>query len=127
MTSGPLTLGVGVRSGVSATAVDEAIDTALALVGFSSTEVVALATLDSRAPVLQPVAARRGWPLLLFPPELLADVVVPHPSARVATLAGVPSVAEAAALAAAGPDAVLVLPKRVLGHVTVAIARRPPA
>ncbi|MEV6597462.1 cobalamin biosynthesis protein [Actinoplanes sp. NPDC051346] len=122
-----MTLGVGVRSGVSATAVDEAIDTALALVGFSSTEVVALATLDSRAPVLQPVAARRGWPLLLFPPELLADVVVPHPSARVATLAGVPSVAEAAALAAAGPDAVLVLPKRVLGHVTVAIARRPPA
>ncbi|WP_143162877.1 cobalamin biosynthesis protein, partial [Couchioplanes caeruleus] len=72
---------------------------------------------------VEPVATRRGWPLVLFAPELLAGVEVPHPSVRVAAAAGVPSVAEAAALRAAGRGAVLLLPKRVLGHVTVAIAQ----
>ena len=43
-------------------------------------------------------------------------------SSRVLALAGVPSVAEAAALAACGPKAKLVLPRMVLGPVTCALA-----
>jgi cobalamin biosynthesis protein CbiG len=49
---------------------------------------------------------------------------VPHPAARVAAATGTASVAEAAALLAAGPGAVLVLPKTVFPRTTVAIARR---
>jgi cobalt-precorrin 5A hydrolase len=43
-------------------------------------------------------------------------------SARVLALAGVPSVAEAAALAACGPKAKLILPRIVVGPVTCALA-----
>ncbi len=43
-------------------------------------------------------------------------------SARVLALAGVPSVAEAAALAACGPKARLILPRIVVGPVTCALA-----
>jgi cobalt-precorrin 5A hydrolase/precorrin-3B C17-methyltransferase len=49
---------------------------------------------------------------------------VPTPSAVVADAVGTPSVAEAAALLAAGPDAELVVPKQANGVATVAIARR---
>jgi cobalt-precorrin 5A hydrolase len=40
----------------------------------------------------------------------------------VLALAGVPSVAEAAALAACGPNAKLILPRIVIGPVTCALA-----
>jgi cobalt-precorrin 5A hydrolase len=43
-------------------------------------------------------------------------------SARVLALIGVPSVAEAAALAAAGPSARLVSPRLVIGAATCALA-----
>jgi len=43
-------------------------------------------------------------------------------SSRVLALAGVPSVAEAAALAAAGPRARLILPRIVVGPVTCVLA-----
>jgi cobalt-precorrin 5A hydrolase len=43
-------------------------------------------------------------------------------SARVLALAGVPSVAEAAALAACGPKAKLILPRIVVGPVACALA-----
>ena len=43
-------------------------------------------------------------------------------SRRVLALAGVPSVAEAAALAAGGPKARLILPRIVVGPVTCALA-----
>jgi cobalt-precorrin 5A hydrolase len=43
-------------------------------------------------------------------------------SARVLALAGVPSVAEAAALAACGPKSKLILPRIVIGPVTCALA-----
>ena len=43
-------------------------------------------------------------------------------SARVLALAGVPSVAEAAALAACGPKGRLILPRIVVGPVTCALA-----
>ncbi|MFN2505715.1 MAG: precorrin-3B C(17)-methyltransferase, partial [Acidimicrobiales bacterium] len=65
-----------------------------------------------------------GRPVRTFTAGALAQVAVPSPSAVVAAAVGTPSVAEAAALLAAGPEAHLVVTKRASAHATVAIARR---
>ncbi len=44
-------------------------------------------------------------------------------SARTLDLFGIASVAEAAALAAAGPGSRIVVPRRIIGNITVAVAR----
>ncbi len=44
-------------------------------------------------------------------------------SARTLALFGIASVAEAAALAAAGPGSRIVVPRRIIGNITVAVAR----
>jgi cobalt-precorrin 5A hydrolase len=63
------------------------------------------------------------WPLILVEQADLARVGnhATH-SRRVAQLTGVGSVAEAAALAAAGPKARLLVPRIVVGDVTCALA-----
>ncbi|MEV4642710.1 cobalamin biosynthesis protein [Actinoplanes sp. NPDC049548] len=115
-------VGIGARAAAALSDLEAAVDVALGLAGVSAADVAAVATLDRRASLLEPFARRRSWPLVVFPPERLAMVAVPRPSARVAAAVGVPSVAEAAALAAAGPGARLLVPKEVLHGVTVAIA-----
>jgi cobalt-precorrin 5A hydrolase/precorrin-3B C17-methyltransferase len=62
--------------------------------------------------------------LRLFSAETLGRVRVPTPSETVRAAVGTPSVAEAAALAAAGVDAELVVTKRTSAHAAVAVARR---
>ncbi|AEV86188.1 Protein cobE [Actinoplanes sp. SE50] len=109
-------VGVGARPGTAPEAVTAAITAALAAAGADPGAVTAVATLDRRAGLV------RGWPVRAFTAADLAGQDVPSPSGRVAELAGTPSVAEAAALRAAGPGAVLILPKRIFGGVTVAIA-----
>ncbi|MDQ2726234.1 MAG: precorrin-3B C(17)-methyltransferase, partial [Actinomycetota bacterium] len=59
-----------------------------------------------------------------FTAAQLASVQVPNPSEVVAAEVGTASVAEAAALLAAGPGADLVVTKRKGGTATVAVARR---
>ncbi len=119
---GPLALGVGARADTPAADLAAAVAGALAAGGFPATDVGVLATVDRRAALLRPLATRHGWRLAAFRPADLAAVAVPHPSARTRDAVGTPSVAEAAALLAAGPRAVLVLPRRVLAGVTVAVA-----
>jgi cobalt-precorrin 5A hydrolase/precorrin-3B C17-methyltransferase len=65
-----------------------------------------------------------GGCLRLFPAETLRSVRVPTPSEAVRSAVGTPSVAEAAALLAAGPGADLVVTKRTSAHAAVAVARR---
>jgi precorrin-3B C17-methyltransferase/precorrin-6Y C5,15-methyltransferase (decarboxylating) CbiT subunit len=88
----------------------------------------AVATIDLRADHPAVVAVAPGAPTT-FPASLLAAVAVPHPSDAVAQAVGTPSVAEAAALLAAGPGARLVVAKRAGPTVTAALAvgRRRPA
>lgn len=119
-----IVVGVGARSGVPAAEIAEAVDAALASVGRDPGQVAALATLDRRAGEagVRSMAASTGWRLLGFPAEALARVPAPSPSPAVRAATGTPSVAEAAALLAAGPGAVLLLPKRIAARVTVAIA-----
>jgi cobalamin biosynthesis protein CbiG len=125
--TGRVVLGLGARSGVPEEELAGAIDAALRQAGLEPAGIAGLATVDRRAAEagVRAVAHRHGWPVLAFGGARLAGVDVPHPAAVVAAAAGTPSVAEAAALLAAGPGAVLMLPKTVFPRVTVAIARGP--
>jgi cobalt-precorrin 5A hydrolase len=124
--TGLVVLGLGARSGVSEDDLAAAAAAALAEAGLRPEDVGVLATLDRRAaePGPQAVAVRHRWRITSFTAARLATVNVPHPSGAVALRSGTPSVAEAAALLAAGPGATLIVPKRLfLPGVTVAIAR----
>ena len=120
-----LVVGVGARSGVPEDELDRAIGLALAAAARSSAQVAVLATVDRRAvePGMRAVARRRGWLLVAFGAAQLSSVDVPRPSGTVRDRAGTGSVAEAAALRAAGPGATLLRGKTVFPRVTVAIAR----
>jgi histidinol-phosphate aminotransferase len=113
-----ITVGFGAVPGVTAEEVLAAVDAVLP----PGSGDVRLATLDARAaePGARAAADHRGWELAGHPAAELAGVAVPSPSARVAELAGTPSVAEAAALIGGGE---LVVGKTVLGRVTVAVSR----
>ncbi|MBP0574469.1 cobalamin biosynthesis protein, partial [Mycobacterium tuberculosis] len=73
---------------------------------------------------LAEAAAALGLPLVFLPEAALAAAApgAVTRSERVVALFGVPSIAETAALAAAGPNARLVVPRRIVGPVTVAVA-----
>ncbi|MFI9718925.1 cobalamin biosynthesis protein [Streptomyces sp. NPDC052396] len=118
-----LTLGVGARRGVTPDEVLGLIGEALAAAGPGV--VAVLATVDAKAaePGILAAAERLGLPVRAYPAVELAGQGVPNPSAAVRDTAGTGSVAEAAALLAAGPGGVLVVPKRKAPRVTVAIAR----
>jgi cobalt-precorrin 5A hydrolase len=117
-------VGLGARPGMPAPALAGAIRAALSAAGLHPARVTALATLDRRAAEegIRSVAAGLGWALVSFPAAELGAQDVPNRSETVVAAVGTPSVAEAAALAAAGPGAVLILPKRVFPGITVAVA-----
>ncbi|MBW3555816.1 MAG: precorrin-3B C(17)-methyltransferase, partial [Actinobacteria bacterium] len=81
-----------------------------------------VATIDRRAN--EAAILGLGLPVRSYPPEQLSRVTVPTPSGVVAAAVGTPSVAEAAALLAAGPGAELVVAKQKNAVATVAVARR---
>ncbi|MEI4927576.1 cobalamin biosynthesis protein, partial [Klebsiella pneumoniae] len=70
------------------------------------------------------LAARLQAKVRAFSAMQLAGVDVPSPSEIVEEAVGTPSVAEAAALLAAGREAQLVVAKAVRARATVAVARR---
>ncbi|OLE21406.1 MAG: precorrin-3B C(17)-methyltransferase [Actinobacteria bacterium 13_1_20CM_3_71_11] len=123
-----LVVGVGASRGAPAAEIADLIAAGLADAGLARESVCALATVDLKAtePGIVEVAETNGWPLRTFPAEDLAGVAVPHPSEVVRAAVGTPSVAEAAALLAAGTGAALVLPKRIGAMATVAVARLVP-
>ena len=81
-----------------------------------------VATIDRRLD--HPAVTSLGLPVRTFTAGELATVEVPTPSAVVADAVGTPSVAEAAALLAAGPGGSLVETKRTSPTATAAVARR---
>jgi cobalt-precorrin 5A hydrolase/precorrin-3B C17-methyltransferase len=117
-----LVAGVGASTGAPAEAVSELLDAALDGAGLARACVTEVATLDRKT--TEPALQALGLPLRGFTTDVLRAVAVPTPSAVVAEAVGTPSVAEAAALLAAGPDAELVVPKQANAVATVAIARR---
>ncbi len=117
-----LVVGVGASSDAASDAATVLLDTALADAGLSGDAVGAVATIDRRAG--DEVVTVLDRPVRAFPAEVLATVEVPNPSVVVAAEVGTASVAEAAALLAAGPGAELVVPKQKGAGATVAVARR---
>lgn len=114
-------LGVGASTGADADEVRALITDTLDAAAVPSDHVQAIATLDTRAD--DPALQKLGWPIVSYPASALAVVDPPTPSARVAAETGTPSVAEAAALVAAGEGSELVVAKRSSAHATVAVAR----
>lgn len=117
-----LVVGVGASTGAPADAAVLLLDGALEAAGLSGDAVGLVATVDRRAG--DPVISALGKPVRAFDAATLAEIDVPNPSAVVEAAVGTRSVAEAAALLAAGPGAELVVPKQKGATATIAIARR---
>lgn len=113
--------GFGFRSETTLAALQDALARAGGRQG-----VTHLATLATKAPALAPLGRHLGLPVIALPTEALQDQPTLTRSHRVQVLYGTGSVAEAAALAAAGPGARLRGPraKSSDGTATAAIAER---
>jgi cobalt-precorrin 5A hydrolase len=109
--------GFGCRSGAD----KEALRAALAAHGVA---VNAVATLRHKADLLAPLADALAVPLILIEPADVEGVETPTKSAASLTAFGTGSVAEAVALAAAGPGARLISTRIISadGQATCALA-----
>ncbi|MFD4320584.1 Rv2231c family pyridoxal phosphate-dependent protein CobC [Streptomyces sp. NPDC058548] len=123
-------LGVGARAGVPVDEVLALVEAVLREAGLTRADVRSLGTLDARAaePGITGAAEELGVPVRAFTAEELAAVPVPHPSAAPLAATGTASVAEAAALLAAGggTSVGLLVPKRKTRRVTCALAASVP-
>jgi cobalt-precorrin 5A hydrolase/precorrin-3B C17-methyltransferase len=116
-----LVAGIGASTDPPAEELAGLLRASLAEAGLSDRSLRAVATIDRRA--TEPAVESLGLPVVAFTSSELAEVDVPNPSEVVRAAVGTGSVAEAAALLAAGPGATLVLTKRASPHCTVALAR----
>lgn len=109
-----LVVGVGASRGVGVDEVYGLVVDVLRDAGLSALSVGELATVDAKAdePGIVGAAAELGVPVRTYPADVLASVDVPNPSDAPLAAVGTPSVAEAAALAAAGRGGELLVPKR---------------
>ena len=122
--------GIGCRKAISAAQVEAALQAALAaamqsnsLVGGRLGLIAAPAVKGTEAGLLA-AAAARGVPLRLIPQPMLEAAnsrTLTHSAQSMAAM-NLNSVAEAAALAAAGPNARLLAPRIAVGPVTCALA-----
>ena len=118
--------GIGCRRGAPAADVEAAVRAALARANVSEAALDAMATTAAKGNEagIEAAAAKFGVAVVLVPEAELkaANERTETRSERVLTLTGVHSVAEAAALAAAGPNARLVSPRIVVGSAACALA-----
>jgi cobalt-precorrin 5A hydrolase len=118
--------GIGCRAGTPAHDIEAALSAALVEARLDSKVLGIIATSQAKAdePGIAAAVLARGARLVLVPQHELeaAGARVTTRSERVLAITGVPSLAEAAALAAAGPDARLLVPRVAVGPVTCALA-----
>jgi cobalt-precorrin 5A hydrolase len=118
--------GVGCRAGATASEIEAAIAAALDRAGFAGRQLDMIATshVKSGEAGIVAAASARGTRLVAVPQAELeqAGTRVVTRSAYVAAVTGVPSLSEAAALAAGGPDARLLVPRIAVGLATCALA-----
>jgi cobalt-precorrin 5A hydrolase len=115
--------GIGCRAGVSAEQVESALAAALGP-GRRSLSCIATPTAKGHEPGIIAAAAARGVPLVLISQsdlEAASAATLTHSDHSIAAM-NVPSVAEAAALAGAGPASRLLGPRIAVGPVTCALA-----
>ncbi|MBE1236104.1 cobalamin biosynthesis protein [Phaeovibrio sulfidiphilus] len=125
MTLLPIYVGVGVRSSCSAEELAQLVREALSSLGVGF-QVQGVATLEGKAahPAISVLAYTLGVPTFGYEAGRLDEESprLAHPSDRVEALISIAGVAEAAALAVAGPDARLVVPKMTSRNATCALA-----
>ncbi|GAA6175783.1 precorrin methylase [Sulfitobacter pacificus] len=118
-------MGLGFRAAADLASLQDAMR--LALEGAGGTKIDALVTeaAKSREIVFQELAGLMGIPGLGITQTDLQQMITPTQSQRIQDRFGTGSLAEAAALAAAGPNARLVAPRVVSGDgkATAAIAQ----
>jgi cobalt-precorrin 5A hydrolase len=118
--------GVGCRRDTAAPDIEAAIREALARAGIASNALDAIATMAAKSGEagITTAAANLGVAIVLVSDAELksAGERTVTRSERVLALMGVPSVAEAAALAAAGPSARLISSRLIVGSATCALA-----
>ena len=117
-----LVLGVGSSSDAPPHRVRALVDEVLDAAGLAWASVAVVATIDRRGRHAAVVGL--GRPVVAFAADQLAGVEVPTPSDVVAAAVGTASVAEAAALLAAGAGSDLLVAKCRNDVATVAVARR---
>jgi cobalt-precorrin 5A hydrolase/precorrin-3B C17-methyltransferase len=124
-----LALGVGCERGAPAAELSALARAALAEAGLSPHAVACIVSLALKAaePAIHALAEELGRPARFIDAATAAAQAerLPSPSPVVEAAVGVPGVAEAAALAAAGPDGRLLVPKRKSARCTVAVALAP--
>jgi cobalt-precorrin 5A hydrolase/precorrin-3B C17-methyltransferase len=127
-----LWLGIGCERGTPKAVIAQAVQDGLQRSHLAVGAIAGVATIDLKADEVGLLEFCAEWdlPLRCFPAATLRSVPVPNPSDRVAAEVGTPSVAEAAALTAAGSEtAWLRVPKQIMrlegqpGAVTLAIAQ----
>jgi cobalt-precorrin 5A hydrolase/precorrin-3B C17-methyltransferase len=124
-----LALGLGCERGCSVQELQDLVRETLSENGLAAQSVAGVFSIDLKTdePAIHAVAEHLGVPARFFDAETL-DAQAPRlatPSEEVRRAVGVPGVAEGSALAAAGPQGVLVVPKRKSKRATCAIARAP--
>jgi len=118
--------GIGCRKAILAAQVESAIEAALRhnQIEGHRLDVIAVPAVKGREAGIVAAAAARGVLLVLIAQDALeeADLRTLTRSARSMDTLNVQSVAEAAALAAAGPNSRLLAPRLAIGPVTCALA-----
>jgi cobalt-precorrin 5A hydrolase len=119
--------GVGCRKGAAAAEIGAAISAALDHCGLAPGALALIATSSAKGaePGIRAAASALGVPMMLVEQVALEDAGARTvtKSQRVLLRTGVPSLAEAAALAAAGPAARLIAPRVAVGPATCALAQ----
>ncbi|SON56604.1 cobalamin biosynthesis protein cobE [Hartmannibacter diazotrophicus] len=125
LTAPILAIGIGCRSGVAPSTIVALVRTALTRAGHEAAPVALFTSRAKLAEIaISQAAAALGLALVHLPEtdlEAVAERAVTR-SERVVALFGVPSVAECAALAGAGPASRLIVPRLIENGVTCAIA-----
>jgi cobalt-precorrin 5A hydrolase / precorrin-3B C17-methyltransferase len=120
-----LAVGFGCSSHASPESALQALRAALAEAGLAPELVTRIGTVERRArhPAVLALAEATGADVVAYEPETLDRVAVPTPSDYVRATVRTGSVAEAAALLAAGEHGTLLVPKRICGDsITIAVA-----
>ncbi|MBI1245018.1 MAG: precorrin-3B C(17)-methyltransferase [Alphaproteobacteria bacterium] len=124
-----LALGIGAERGAPEAEVAELAGSAIAGAGLAPTSIACVVSLDLKSDeqAILALADKLGVPARFFDAQTLAreEHRVSQASDVVRAAVGTPSVAEAAALAAAGPDARLIVAKQKSKRATCAIALAP--
>jgi len=126
-----LWLGLGCERGTSQELITRLVDQELDRLDLAPEAIAGMASIDRKSDeqAFLALAQERGWAQQWMPAATLNAIAVPNPSDAVAAEMGTASVAEAAALIAAGPGARLLLNKTIAraqdgeqGAATLAIA-----